>query len=255
MKVSFPRTGDSSTGGIRVAPIFSLLLLFSSAIAQAQTDGTSPAIFREGRGLERYIKIPDSPENFSMVVPCRTMVSTDGELENSSCIFSGETAIPYIKAIQVAAIKAKMVPARVDGLRRRVGINYSVAFAKESGATTVKVFLNHGRDAATYGPAYLEPQVFEWPSSGVEGRCVRPPNMVWVLVLVGTDGLPIMSRVDVAQAPEDCEDWALEYVNRWKFIPGTANGKPVDAFTGRLFSDVAGHKVGIERPDRYRGRP
>lgn len=64
------------------------------------------------------------------------------------------------------------------------------------------------------------------PEFSDTGRREKTQGMVGILLVVGTDGLPRDLQIDCSSVPEDNEN-ALAAVRKWKFTPGTKDGKPV----------------------------
>jgi TonB family protein len=65
------------------------------------------------------------------------------------------------------------------------------------------------------------------PEFSEEARREREQGTVTLFLIVGTDGLPRNVRVACSSSAPDLNKNALESVKRWKFAPGTIDGRPV----------------------------
>ena len=77
-------------------------------------------------------------------------------------------------------------------------------------------------------PGIIAPrQLYEpEPEFSDKARQAKEQGGVAISVVVGADGLPRNVRVVCSSAPDRNEN-AVEAVKRWKFAPGTKDGKPV----------------------------
>lgn len=64
------------------------------------------------------------------------------------------------------------------------------------------------------------------PEFSEADRIAKHPGRVGIAIVVGADGLPTDLQVICSSIPDSTEN-ALKAVKRWKFAPGTKDGKPV----------------------------
>jgi TonB family protein len=185
------------------------------------------------------------------VVELKAVISPDGKTENLSVV-SGPPA--FTKLSLNAVQKWRFYPMPISNVPKQTTYNVKISFNLILEEATPHVTLESPLPVApplpdtvpsitstSDGPVYhvlkdagtTQPKIIFQvdPEFSEDARKEKQSGDVEIKLVVGTDGLPHDLR-------PVCTDWpsltekALEAVRRWRFLPGTKDGKPVQVEIG-----------------------
>lgn len=210
-----------------------------AATAAAQADGNIPARFSTGEdGLAARIEFPETRGDGKIIVRCAAKVSNRGDMNDNGCFSTGDTeantARVFIEAVNKAAKKAKMIPARIGGQHRSVYVQYQVEFRTEGEENTVTIYNNPGvnENVEAYGIDHVAAQ----RTIGKEAwqrECPRHTRfLVWVRAHVAASG----EQSSISLAPNEgppitgkCETAIVRTIEQEAFAPAMDGAEPVQS--------------------------
>lgn len=227
----------SSTIGVLAV----LLALSSCAVTSSGQElpekssvGSDLARFDDGdQSLEKLIDFPSIDGDVLAKVSCIAYIIGSGQIHGNTCFQSEDQNPSFRKAVEKAIRSAEATPAIVNGKPRSTHLVYRVVFWRKNDLAEVRVYSNWGHDVARLGPEYEAPQrytKFFFPracdpySAGVGFTST---------MVIGADG-NLASDVEVNPIgkkgyPRSCISSIGSLHEQAKYIPGTHNGRPVEA--------------------------
>jgi len=227
-----------------------IIVVASAKIGFAATEVQPPTLAQLVSGedsMEKQIVFPNVPGDLAVVIYCRALVSSHGQLERNFCFRSESADQVFRDAIDTAAKSAKSTPAVVSGKPHNVSLWYRVAFVRKDDRSIVRVYPNWGRDLDKYGNDYDGPQrttrlqlprscstrgVFEVGAIDSFGFGFEEPSMFLIASLsIDADGKPAGEVVfESAGNLEDsrCRSSISDRLKNAEYIPGHHNGHPVE---------------------------
>lgn len=208
-----------------------LLLCISTGAAAAER---APATFdHPDNSLVSRIEFPELRGDTTSVIRCAARVKPSGKMEDNGCYVGAAGDEVFIKAINEAARKARLNPARVNGEPLEVYVQYQVEFRKAGDEETVRVFNHPGveENVKAYGVEHIAAQRGLTDEPWMKICPSRTRFSVLVRAHVSWDGQP--SSVSFVRGnnsvpiTERCRDAIESTVLRSTFTPAFADGEPV----------------------------
>ena len=123
------------------------MLAVSLSGAYASAQDRQPANFdvedRE-KVLGNRIVFPQIKGDVSAMIDCFSIVETGGKMKNYGCFTKDQFDAPFAQAVNMAAKKARMNPAVIDGKKREIYMQFRAEFIAEGDERTVDLYLNPG---------------------------------------------------------------------------------------------------------------
>ena len=207
-----------------------------SSICLARGDEIKPAKFYEdGKDFLSKIDFPEKSFEGTVVVRGAADISKGGL--STALVFYTDTKNrdifkPYEDAIRKAfGPRIKVLPATVNGKRKRVWINFSVVFEKNQEQNSINIYQNLLYNTNSYGNNYIDPQRFvlgRFPDACRKNR-YGEGSMVWLAANIDENGIPSNSRIVTGEASGGCKRKLIELLSKSSFIPAQYEGKFVSA--------------------------
>jgi len=212
--------------GVRALSATALVLwaTFSTAHERA----VEPARLENAAEVAALISFPETAKHGDVVIiRCGTSVSRRGDILPVVYTNSEDATIfkPYEDEAEKALDKLRVLPARRDGLRVAVWLNFSIVFDNTQGMRQVKIVPNLQYDVKRYGEQYLDPQRIAHRTFPRECS-KRPP--VWTLAKTDAKGDALSASLIQGAAGKRCERALIELLLSSTFIPAQHDGKAVD---------------------------
>lgn len=204
-------------------------LLFSSLAAAERV----PATFDHPEDpLLPRIEFPELRGDATAILQCASQVKASGRMEESGCYVKNAGDEVFIKAIVLAAKKARMTPARVNGKAISVYVQFRVEFRKAGDEQTVRILNNPGlqENIEAYGDEHIAAQR-GLTSERWQKECPKRVRFtVWAKAHVAADGTQSNFSIlpgEGAAITQRCSDAILATLNESEFTPAYADGEPV----------------------------
>ncbi|MFK7830782.1 MAG: energy transducer TonB [Congregibacter sp.] len=167
------------------------------------------------------------PKN-PMVVIASAQVKPSGLIERFIVMANPSSEYrPFERATTKGLKKGYLSPAAVDGRRRGVWINFSVAFAADDDARTISIYPH--MFTKTPGSKYAVSAPQRMTRGCFPGICRTFLNQMWVAVDVDRNGHPSNGRVVSGVWRELCRDEILDIMLKSSYLPAMRDGVPVAA--------------------------
>ena len=191
--------------------------------------------------LANRIKMPRVKGDFTVFVRCEAEVGASGKIRRNGCYDDADVDDKFFKAVELAANRARFVPARVDGEPVKVLALYSVVFRRQGDVDRVGVIPNHGTNAQDFGINYVAPQRYGTPSKvrGIDYRDLSGAGddpdglrtrtgLQWVEAEIdGRGRCRSATVIRTAQSSKGGMRMAKRVVDSGPYIPGFVNSQPV----------------------------
>lgn len=207
------------------------------AVTGAHADGNLPARFATSEdGLAARIEFPETRGDGKLTIRCAAKVSNDGDMNDNGCYSTDDTntARIFIQAVNKAAKKAKMIPARIGGRDRSVYVQYQVEFRSEGEEKTVTIYNNPGvtENAEAYGIDHVAAQRTIGKETW-QKECPRYTRfLVWARAHVAASG----EQSSISLAPNEgppitgkCETAIIRTLEQESFAPAMDGAEPVQS--------------------------
>ena len=194
----------------------------------------------QGTSLVNQIKFPKIEGDFTVFVRCEAKVLPQGHIDDIDCYTEKEVRAEFYRAIHLAAGKATVLPAKVDGENVNVLMLFTAVFRQQAGAQTLAVVPNHGTNAKDLGISYVAPQKFGytiqyWPRTEL--------GLLWVDGQMDTDGnLTHVEFLETQSSNTETRRYARAYAEHARCIPGWLNGQPTAM---RFVKPIYGYRNGF----------
>ena len=212
----------------KTLPILLIGSLIVPSYASAQESEFIPASFNdETDSLQNLIEFPDIDENIDSTARCNSELSRFGSFETLSCL---PLQPELLQAIADVIFDAQMSPARRNGSRQRVTIDFSVRFVKEGSSENIFIYPNFGVGTEILGSDYTAPQRVIRRIEGESDECLFQISNYWAGVLVSEEGVPL--DVNIAQPnnlTERCSILHSRVIGELSYIPAMKDGVAVQA--------------------------
>lgn len=213
------------------------VLLLTGGLAHAESN--SPARFAAGEdGLAGRIEFPEVRGDGKITLQCAARVDNDGDMGDNGCYNASESNANssriFIDAINKAAKKAKMIPARVGGRHRDVYVQYRVEFKTEGEENTITVYNNPGvqENVEAYGIDHIAAQRTIGKEPWQKECPRRTRFLVWVRAHVAESGEASSVSIAPNEGPPitaDCEQSIIRTVEESAFAPAMDGDVPVQS--------------------------
>jgi len=210
-----------------------IVLLLGPAAAPAYAAVNTPARFSGGEdGLAQRIEFPEVKGDGKITLRCAAKVRDDGDMDDNGCYLDDNNAGVFMKAINAAARKAKMIPAVIDGKKRDVYVQYRVEFRTADGKNSITIYNNPGvrENVEAYGDDHIAAQRALTRETW-QKECPRHTRfLVWAKAHVAPDG----EQSNISLAPNegapitrDCEQAIIATLAEAGFAPALDGTEPV----------------------------
>lgn len=190
--------------------------------------------------LANKITFPDVPGDFTVFVRCEAKVMPQGAVDEVACYSDPNVDEAFFRAVHLGAKMASFAPAKVDGERVPVLALFSVVFKQEGENRVMAVIPNHGTNAKSLGMNYIAPQKYNRNNNFLPRGEL---GLVWVDATMTPAGkLKSVSYVETDWSNRETKRYAKHYVKDNTFIPGFANGQPVEM---RFLKPIYGYRNGF----------
>lgn len=214
------------------------ILLAAAAAIVAAPDAvaqTRPASFdapEEERRLERLIKFPEVTGNVSVMLDCFAQVLTTGKMSSGNCYMEDKFDQPFAQAVYDAAKKARMLPATIDGSKKKVFFQYRVEFVQHDDEQTINLFPNVAvaENLEEYGPQHFSAQRVIGRESWQKTCPKRARYLILVRAHVDMEGTASSVSLEhgggiVPTGP--CQQAIIDTVLSSRYTPAMIDGEPV----------------------------
>ncbi|MEQ8205177.1 MAG: hypothetical protein RIA65_03295 [Woeseia sp.] len=204
-------------------------LLFSSLAVAERV----PATFEHPEdALLPRIEFPDLRGDATATLQCASQVKASGRMEENGCYVKAAGDEVFIKAILLAAKKARMTPARVNGKAISVYVQFQVEFRKAGDEQTIRIMNNPGlqENIEAYGDEHIAAQRGLTAERWQKECPKRVRFTVWAKAHVATDGTQSNFSIlpgDGAPITERCSNAIIATLTESEFTPAYADGEPV----------------------------
>jgi hypothetical protein len=175
---------------------------------------------------------PDVSGNLSIMMLCWSQIEISGKMTDTFCMIRNNTEAAFGKSVQDAAKKARMVPAVIDGKRRKVYLQFRVEYIKEGDSKQVIVYSNPGdaENIEAYGKQHIAAQRVIGKEAWIKTCPGRADFGLTARAHVSIEG--VASSVSLAHGygivpPGLCQQAIIETIESSPFIPAFADGEPV----------------------------
>lgn len=210
-----------------------LIVTLQATVATAQTQHRPASFDHPEDSLVSRIEFPELRGDSTAVIRCAVQVSRSGKMEDNGCYVNEAGDETFIKAINEAARKARLVPAMANGQPLRVYVQYQVEFRKEGDEETVTIYNHPGveENVKAYGVNHIAAQRALGDDEPWQKICPsRNRFAVLVRAHVAWDGRPSSVSFTPGNAmpiTSRCEDAIRQTVLNSVFTPAFADGEPV----------------------------
>ncbi|MGH8223096.1 MAG: hypothetical protein ACREQZ_08985 [Woeseiaceae bacterium] len=137
-----------------------LILFLASWPATAER---VPALFGDGsneRHFRTLLGFPEVSGDVSLVMLCFSQIEDSGKMTETGCLIRNNAEKLFFDAIDKAAKKAQLVPARIDGRARKIYLQFRVEFIKEGDSRRINMYANPGdaENIEAYGEDHVAAQ-------------------------------------------------------------------------------------------------
>ena len=212
----------------RICLLIASLLTTSTALAQG-----IPATFDVAEdSLVERIEFPEVRGDIDGRIGCAAIVTRNGKVDDIGCYAQTPGDEIFIRAIVLAARKARLTPAIVDGEPARVYVQFQVRFTKQGDEQSISILNNPGltENIEAYGEDHVAAQRAltdeEW--SKVCPRRTR--FMVWAKAHVADDGAASHFSLVPGDGPAvtaKCQEAILATLAESRYTAARADGEPV----------------------------
>ena len=218
-----------------------LLFLCATAVAEVRT--FVPATF--GKYESKFVKsirFPKGEEPVDLRLLCDATLHNDGRGRGVFCE-GRETHPDFHKAItKHKARYLRVVVPRTDGRKQTVRFQFNVHFVRDASGEQIKVQPNHRHNVDAFGEAYSSPQRYEGPYRATTKCDLLFDVKIRGVVPANGQGAKEVSVVE-AEANPSCTEAIAEYFARSDYIPGFADGRPVEmVLIERFWREAPGAK-------------
>ena len=233
------------------AGLLIILLVFMGLVAYGQEQGNdestgtkySLASFVDGdKSLQSLIEFPSTEGDVLEVVDCRAWIGRSGYIRKNWCFPSTNKRTSYRRAVEKATRLAEVEAAVVDGETHDTAIAYRVIFLRQEGVAQIAVYENWGSDSANLGADYQAPQRYSklLPPEVCDPRTAGVGYIVSMVIDAQGN---LASDVDVSpigqRSKRSCVSKIKSVYEEARFIPGTQNGRPVQATLTGIWGDYS----------------
>lgn len=205
-------------------------LIFCSYLASVATyaaEDTQPADFNyeeSKKRLANLIQFPEVKGNADAMIHCFSQISTGGKMKDTGCYSRDNFESAFAAAIQKAARKAHLTPARINGKNRKVYVQFRVEFIAKDDRRDIYVHSNPGNEEniAAYGYDHIAAQRAIGDEAW-QGVCPqRARFLVTARTYVGEDGqpgTPSLEHINGIQPTIDCQNAIKASMQQSAYVP------------------------------------
>lgn len=199
--------------------------------AAERTSLVSPAKFVDGeKSLGKLIKYPSVDGDYLTILNCFADVSTFGRMSDTVCSYQDESALVFAKAVERAGKSARLSPAILNGEKKKVWLQFTVIFIKDSDGEEIQVLNNAGENVDKYGSEYIGAQrivLRKFPDT-----CSQYNDwFALTRVTITSEGLSKDFELDPSSrlVPKECPDTLRHLMLSSRYIPAFYEGTPVES--------------------------
>lgn len=216
----------------RSLPILLLLLLAAAASGE---DEFRPASFGSAdmeKSFMSLLKFPETQGDVTVTLDCFARVKTNGRLEDHNCYIKENWDSPFAEVFNVAAKKARVIPAMISGKQREVYLQIKVVFQKKGDEHRAGVMMNPGypENVAAYGVDHIGAQRVLGRENWQKACPRRAHYALLAKAHVGEDGRassPSIVHGSGIVPTEQCQQAIKDTLTNSAYIPAMADGVPV----------------------------
>lgn len=207
-------------------------LLSALGIQNAIAESTPATFDHPEASLAKLIKFPELRGDAKSRLRCASQVSRVGKMTNTGCYQNTAGDEVYISAIVKAARKARLNPARHNGEKFSVYVQFQVEFSKVGEEETIRIFNNPGllENVEAYGEDHIAAQR-GLAVDAFTKVCPRHTRyLVWAKAHVAEDGRHDSYSIlpgEGAPITAKCRDGILTTLRDSIFTPAMADGVAV----------------------------
>lgn len=217
--------------------------LFAAVVCAAPTRASEELGCPDVRGAKPALLI-DSPAQLEMIsehfrpwrksaeqmriVKAAGYVQKSGELRGLCCISTNYRARSGWRSLSERLQSLKFEPAIVDGEPREVFVNFAFMVRNGTDGVETRAAMNHLRSVDKHGLYYVAPQRLRKGSMWPEYKNRYGPVTVSIATLIDADGKVDMLNEERFDKADRLIKHLANEVKQACFIPGFADGKPVE---------------------------
>lgn len=192
--------------------------------------------------LGNRIVFPEIKGDVSAMIDCFSIVETGGKMKDYGCFSKDQFDAPFAQAVNVAAKKARMNPAVIDGKKREIYMQFRAEFIAEGDERTVDIYPNPGyaENVEAYGYDHVAGQRVVGNESWLGVCPQRAKYSVWVRAYLGEDGKtdnPSIVHSGGVLPTATCQNAIKETILSSSYTPALAEGVPVPSTYVEMFSN------------------
>lgn len=196
---------------------------------QAKPPEFEPAAFRTDKfSLAQQISFPwefKEGQDFHLSVACTVHVTRRGRLRYPFCLGGNDESRNFERRIILAAKRARMVPARVNGKLKPVTLKFTTIYRRVNGEASVTVVPNHFLNNEEFGVSYSAPQLLTSDTRGYPFTCSR--MKVIMKISVDSGGVASDAHLHLGDPKAtSCIQAISKRTHRLRYLPGMVNGVP-----------------------------
>jgi hypothetical protein len=219
-----------------------LLLVTTTALS---SEGMRPASFdheEAERRLHNRIAFPEVKGNMSTMIHCFSQIEKSGKMKDTGCFMKDNFDPPFATAIMKAAEKSSMMPAIINGEKRKIYLQFRVEFVAKDDERNIYMYLNpaNTENVEAYGADHIAAQRAIGKEPWQDICPQRAQYLLLVRAFVGEDGKsanPSVEGVSGIMPTADCLNAIKETILESSFTPAMADGYPVPSAFVETFSN------------------
>lgn len=184
------------------------------------------------RNLIRIMKFPETDGDATVQLECQSIVTAKGRMKDAGCYLKNNWDPDFAEAVQKAAKKAQLVPARDGKTGKVVVLLFQVEFLKKDDEKTITVYLNPGNQEmlAEYGPDHIYAQRVMGRESWQKACPKHADWLIYAQAHINEEG--VASSVDLAHGggivpAGPCQQAIIDTIASSQFAPATLDAVPV----------------------------
>jgi len=208
------------------------VLFGASSVAYSQV---TPAILGDAAAEKFFVGLIEFPETHgdaTVNLQCVTVLKSNGKMKDAGCYINNNWEPEFVEAIQKAAKKAVLIPAKEGKNGREVALMFRVEFLKRTDEKTINVYLNPGigEMVEEYGQDHISAQRVMGKERWQKACPTHARWLVHARAHVNEEGQA--SSVELEHGggivpPGQCQQALVDTITGSKYAPATVDGIPV----------------------------